>query len=116
MIVDDAAYAAFGKLGRGQAAPIGTKSSRTRRSPSTTTTQRRAPRRIRAPILLLASPDDRFAPFAAVEAFAARAPDARVEKLEGDHFDVYAPPLADRAAEAAAAFFSERLGAAPGSG
>ena len=59
---------------------------------------------------------DRFALFAAVEAFAARALDARVEKLEGDYFDVYALLLADRAAEAAAAFFSERLGAAPGSG
>ncbi len=64
---------------------------------------------IRAPILLVASRADRFAPYSAVEAFAARAPSARIETIEGDHFDVYSPPIADHAAEVAAAFLLQHL-------
>lgn len=66
---------------------------------------------IAAPILLLAARGDRFVPYAAVEAFAARAPDARLEMLAGDHFDVYSPPVSDEAAARAIAFLSERFAA-----
>ncbi|MGH7292694.1 MAG: hypothetical protein ACREJT_15855, partial [Myxococcota bacterium] len=64
---------------------------------------------IRAPILFVASRSDRFAPFSAVEAFAARAPNARIETIEGDHFDVYASPISERAAELEVAFLREQL-------
>jgi pimeloyl-ACP methyl ester carboxylesterase len=110
MIVDDAAYAAFERL-----VPPGSTYRNAVVAHSAFTfddydpSQRLA--EIRAPVLAIASREDRFAPFAAVEALAARAPDVRVETIPGDHFDAYAPPAADRAAELASAFLAERLGA-----
>jgi thioesterase domain-containing protein len=44
-----------------------------------------------------------------VESFARAAPDARIEVIEGDHFDVYSPPLRERAAELAAEFLAAKL-------
>jgi len=63
---------------------------------------------IRAPILAVASRSDRFAPFAAVEALAER-PGVTLAEIEGDHFDVYAPPVRDAAAEIEARFLREHL-------
>ncbi|MDX2168141.1 MAG: alpha/beta hydrolase [Deltaproteobacteria bacterium] len=65
---------------------------------------------IRAPVLLIASPRDRFAPFAAVEAFAARAPGVELVRIDADHFDVYLAPVRDAAADAAVAFLRRRFG------
>lgn len=108
MIVDDRAYAAFEKL----VPPDSTyRNAVVAHSAFTFDDYDPAPRaaQIRAPILLIASRSDRLVPFSAVEAFAARAPTARIETFEGDHFDVYAPPAADRAADAATAFLTEHL-------
>jgi dienelactone hydrolase len=108
MIVDDAAYAAFQKL----VAPGSSyHNAVVAHSLFTFDDYDPAPSAagIRAPILLLAAKGDRFAPYAAVEAFAARARDARVEPIDGDHFDVYSPPVSERAAELATAFLVERL-------
>jgi pimeloyl-ACP methyl ester carboxylesterase len=66
---------------------------------------------IQAPVLLVASPADRFAPFAAAEAWAARAPNVTLERIEGDHFDVYSSPILERAAEIEAAFLARHLAA-----
>jgi pimeloyl-ACP methyl ester carboxylesterase len=108
MIVDDAAFAAFEKL-----VPPGStyRNAVVAHSVFTFDDYDPAPSAaaIRAPILLIASPGDRFAPFSAVEAFAARAPNATIERIEGDHFDVYSPPLADRAADVAAVFLVRQL-------
>jgi pimeloyl-ACP methyl ester carboxylesterase len=65
---------------------------------------------IGAPVLLIASRKDRFAPYAGVEAFAARAKSVEVVEFDGDHFDVYSPPAAELAAGAAADFLSRHLG------
>ncbi len=108
MIVDDSAYAAFEKL----VTPGSTyRNEVVAHSPFTFDDYDPAPHaaEIRAPILLIASRSDRFTPYAAIESFAARAPAARIELFEGDHFDVYSPPAADRAADLAAEFFAERL-------
>jgi pimeloyl-ACP methyl ester carboxylesterase len=108
MIVDDAAYAAFERL----AAPGSTyRNAVVAHSVFTFDDYDPAPRavEIRAPILLVASPGDRFAPFGAVEAFAARAPAATVARIDGDHFDVYSPPIADAAAEIEAEFLVRHL-------
>jgi pimeloyl-ACP methyl ester carboxylesterase len=64
---------------------------------------------IKTPVLLIASRADRFAPFAASQAFANSHPNARLEEISGDHFDVYAAPQADRAAMLASAFLSGHL-------
>jgi dienelactone hydrolase len=64
---------------------------------------------IKAPVLLIASRADRFAPFAAAEAFAKAHPNATLEEIDGDHFDIYASPRADRAADLAAAFLVHHL-------
>jgi len=81
------------------------------RSPIWPTVRTRAPSatRIGVPILLVASRGDRFVPYAAVEAYAALAPAARLETIEGDHFDIYAPPIAEAVAELEAAFLVEQL-------
>jgi pimeloyl-ACP methyl ester carboxylesterase len=108
MIADDSAYAAFEKL----VTPDTTyRNAVVAHSVFTFDDYDPAPRaaEIRAPILLIASRNDRFAPFSAVESFAARAPSAQIEPFEGDHFDVYSPPAADRAADAAAEFLAEKL-------
>jgi len=108
MIVDDAAYAAFERL----VAP----DSRYRNAVaarSVLTFDEYNPalqgEAVAAPLLLIASREDRFAPFAAVEAFAATHPNARLETVSGDHFDVYSPPVQGRAAELAAEFLGEQL-------
>jgi dienelactone hydrolase len=112
MISDDAAYAAFEKL----VAPGSTyRNGVAARSifmfhgydPSTHT------QAITAPVLLVASRSDRFAPFSAVQAYADHAPNVTVETFEGDHFDVYSPPAVTRAADVAARFLAKHLGAEP---
>ena len=108
MIVDDAAYGAFQKL----VTPGSTyRNAVAARSPflfddydpSAHTAQ------LHVPVLLIASRDDRFAPWAAVEAYAARAPNVEVATFTGDHFDVYAPPASTQAADAATAFLGRHL-------
>jgi pimeloyl-ACP methyl ester carboxylesterase len=110
MIVDDSAYAAFEKL----VTPGSTyRNAVVAHSVFTFDDYDPAPRaaEIRAPILFVASRADRFAPFAAVEAFAARAPDARIAEIDGDHFDVYSEPRAERAAALATEFLAAELAA-----
>ncbi len=65
--------------------------------------------RLRAPLLLIASRADRFAPFTAVERYVAATPGASLAEIEGDHFDVYAAPVRERAAELAAGFLAREL-------
>jgi pimeloyl-ACP methyl ester carboxylesterase len=108
MIVDDAAYAAFERLvspGSSYRNAVAARSVLTfdEYNPAVQGAG------LEAPALLIASRADRLAPFAAVEAFAASHPAARVAEIEGDHFDVYSPPLQARAAELAAAFLAEQL-------
>ena len=108
MIVDDAAFAAFEKL----ASPDSTyRNAVAARSILSFDDWNPAPRaaEIVAPVLLVASPADRFAPFAAVETFARAAQRAHVERIDGDHFDVYASPVLERAAELEVAFLVEHL-------
>jgi pimeloyl-ACP methyl ester carboxylesterase len=64
---------------------------------------------IEAPVLLIASRGDRFAPFTAVETFAARAKNATIVEFSGDHFDVYKAPAAEIAADAATSFLRQHL-------
>jgi len=108
MIVDDAAFAAFERLvGPGSSY----RNAVAARSVLTFDEYNPALQgaAIDAPVLLVASRDDRFAPFAAVEAFAASHRNARIASIAGDHFDVYSPPVQGRAAELAAAFLAEQL-------
>jgi dienelactone hydrolase len=108
MIVDDEAHAAFEKL----VAPGSTyRNAVVAHSVFTFDDYDPAPSAaaISAPILLVASRGDRFAPYAAVEAFAARARAARLETIDGDHFDIYSAPLAGTTAELEAAFLAEHL-------
>jgi pimeloyl-ACP methyl ester carboxylesterase len=62
-----------------------------------------------APVLLIASKADRFAPYAAVEAYAKAYADVTVSTIEGDHFDVYTRPVARHAAEEALSFLKSHL-------
>jgi uncharacterized protein len=64
---------------------------------------------IKAPVLLIAARGDRFAPFAAAEAFARAHPNVTLTEIEGDHFDVYAPPRSEEAAASAVRFLKEHL-------
>ena len=108
MIADDAAFGAFEKL----VAPGTTyRNAVVAHSVFTFDDWNPASRSgsIAAPILAVASRADRFAPFAAVEALAARAPDVTIAEIPGDHFDVYAPPIRDEAAAIEARFLRERL-------
>lgn len=50
---------------------------------------------IKAPTLLLATQQDRLAPFEAVEAFANSNENVTMETFEGGHFDIYQKPLSD---------------------
>ncbi len=59
---------------------------------------------IEVPTLLLGTEQDRLAPFEAVRAFAAANPHVTVETFEGNHFDVYQPPISDAAAQVEADF------------
>jgi pimeloyl-ACP methyl ester carboxylesterase len=64
---------------------------------------------IKAPVLLIASRGDRFALFAAAEAFAKAHPNVTLQEIDGDHFDIYASPRAERSAEFAAQFLKAHL-------
>lgn len=64
---------------------------------------------IKAPVLLIASRADRFAPFAAAEAFAKTHTNATLAEIDGDHFDIYASPRMERAAHLAAEFLARHL-------
>lgn len=68
---------------------------------------------IKAPVLLIASRADRFAPFAAGEAFAKSHPNVQLEEIGGDHFEIYTAPQSDRAATLAATFLAKHLAPAP---
>jgi pimeloyl-ACP methyl ester carboxylesterase len=107
MIVDDGAYAAFEKLVEPGSAY---RNAVLAHSVFTFDDWNPADRvdAIRAPILAVASRADRFAPYAAIEALAER-PNVTVAEIDGDHFDVYAPPVRDRAAEIEARFLREHL-------
>jgi pimeloyl-ACP methyl ester carboxylesterase len=108
MIVDDAAFAAFERL----VGPASTyRNAVAARSVLTFDEYNPAVQgaAIDVPLLLVASREDRFAPFAAVEAFASAHPRARVATIAGDHFDVYSPPVQGHAAELAARFLAEQL-------
>lgn len=110
MIVDDAAFAAFEKL-----VPPGStyRNAVAAHSPFTFDDWNPAPHAatLRAPVLLVASRADRFAPFAAALALAARNPQMTIAEIDGDHFDVYSPPVRDRALAAETAFLARHLGA-----
>jgi pimeloyl-ACP methyl ester carboxylesterase len=64
---------------------------------------------IDVPTLLVATVDDRLAPFEAVERFAAANGHVTVETFEGGHFDVYLPPVSDWATEREARFLVDNL-------
>lgn len=64
---------------------------------------------IKAPVLLIASHGDRFAPFAAAAAFAKAHSNVTLQEIEGDHFDIYASPRAEQAAKSATQFLKEHL-------
>jgi dienelactone hydrolase len=108
MIVDDAAYAAFEKLvepGSSYRNEVVAHSIFTFDGfdPAARTSE------IRVPVLLVASRSDRFAPFAAAEAFVREAPDARLAEIDGDHFDVYSSPILEQAARLASNFLTQYL-------
>lgn len=105
MIVDDAAHAAFERLVERDSTYRNEVAAR-----SVLTFDEYDPAlqaaSIAVPVLLIASRSDRFAPFSAVEAFARPRPNVAVEIFEGDHFDVYASPVRERATEFAIPFLS----------
>lgn len=110
MIVDDAAFAAVEKA----TLPDSTyRNAVAAHSPFTFDDWNPAPSAaaLQVPVLLVASRKDRFAPFAAVEALAARNPNASIAEIEGDHFDVYSPPVRERALALETAFLARHLGA-----
>jgi pimeloyl-ACP methyl ester carboxylesterase len=108
MIVDGAAYEAFERLvgeGSSYRNEVLARSILTfdEYDPSARTAE------IRAPVLLVASPGDRFAPFEAAKSYAASGRDVDLVEIPGDHFDVYASPVREEAARAAGSFLEERL-------
>jgi len=108
MIVDDKAYAAFERIVR-----PGTTYRNAVLARSIFTFDDYNPAvqaaAIKAPVLLIASRGDRFAPFAAAEAFAKKHPNVTLEEIDGDHFDIYAPPRFERASDLAADFLVRYL-------
>ena len=64
---------------------------------------------IRVPTLVLASKEDRLAPFQAVEAFSTANSNVRLETFEGGHFDIYLPPVSDWAVEREVSFLASVL-------
>jgi pimeloyl-ACP methyl ester carboxylesterase len=108
MIVDGAAYAAFEKLVEGGSTY---RNEVLARSILTFDEYNPADRtgEIRAPVLLVAAPGDRFAPFEAARKYAAADQDVTLVEIPGDHFDAYSPPVREQAAESAARFLEERL-------
>lgn len=67
--------------------------------------------RIGCPVLVVYSAQDRGIPAESVEATIAELRRVEVETFDGDHFDVYDGPEAQRLREREARFFAERLGA-----
>lgn len=112
MIVDDEAYAAFERL-----VEPGSTYRNEVAAHSVVTFDEYDPAVLAAgldaPVLLLASRRDRMVPFEVVERFAAARPQARVEIFDGDHFDIYASPARERAADLAIGFLRERLALDP---
>jgi pimeloyl-ACP methyl ester carboxylesterase len=108
MIVDDDAYAA---LAKGVEPGSSYRNAVVAHSPFTFDgwNPAEAAAAVRAPILLVASRRDRFAPFAAVEDLASQASDVTIAEIDGDHFDVYSSPLLETAAAIEARFLAERL-------
>ena len=70
--------------------------------------------RIAVPVLLIGSPRDRFAPFSALQAYATGHKNVTFEAVDGDHFDIYLPPMASNAAEIARRFLAAHLQPEPG--
>jgi pimeloyl-ACP methyl ester carboxylesterase len=108
MIIDATAYAAFEKLVHPDSTYRNAVAARSiftfdDYNPATHTAA------IKAPVLLVASRTDRFAPFSVVQAYADRDDNVSLETFEGDHFDVYSPPAVTRAAEVAARFLAAHL-------
>lgn len=66
---------------------------------------------LEAPLLLIASRDDRFASFEGARGFADSHPSARLAEIGGDHFEIYAPPQRDESARLAAEFLTRDLAA-----
>jgi fermentation-respiration switch protein FrsA (DUF1100 family) len=114
MIADDAAFAAFTKLEPGAPSYRNAVAARSIFLFDDYNPAASGPT-AGMPILLIASPEDRFAPYAAVEAYASRSPQVRIVPFTGDHFDVYSPPAAEQAASAAVEFLREHLFRAEGS-
>jgi pimeloyl-ACP methyl ester carboxylesterase len=108
MIVDDAAYAAAESLPEPGSSY---RNAVAARSILLYDAWNPAPhaRALRIPILLIASREDRFAPYSAVEALAREVSSVRVAEIDGDHFDVYAASRRERAAGIAAIFLAEHL-------
>jgi pimeloyl-ACP methyl ester carboxylesterase len=106
VIVDDAAFAAFERLSSGRH-----RNAVAARSVLTFDSYdpREQARALSVPALLVASREDRFAPFAAAEAFAREHPNASLAEIGGDHFDVYAAPVRERAAGLAVDFLQRAL-------
>jgi uncharacterized protein len=108
MIVDGAAYAAFEQLvGEGSTY----RNEVLARSILTFDEYNPADRtgEIRAPVLLVAAPGDRFSPFEAAREYAARANGVTLIEIPGDHFDVYSAPAREQAAASAILFLKEHL-------
>lgn len=108
MIVDDAAHTAFGRLVSAASSYRNAVAARSvflfdDYNPAAVSAA------IRAPVLLIASKSDRFAPYAAVEASGARSPNVTVAAFDGEHFDVYSPPAFNQAATAATEFLTRHL-------
>jgi pimeloyl-ACP methyl ester carboxylesterase len=112
MIVDDVAFAGAGSL-----APPDSHYRNEVAARSILTFDDYNPRRqaasLTAPVLLIASKADRFAPYAAIEAYAKTYADVTVSTIEGDHFDAYTLPVARHAADEALTFLKSHLGLRP---
>jgi dienelactone hydrolase len=63
-------------------------------------------RDIQVPTLIVATKEDRLAPYEAVEAFARANGNVIVETFEGGHFDIYVPPILDQVSDIEARFLS----------
>jgi pimeloyl-ACP methyl ester carboxylesterase len=110
MIIDDTAYGAFEKLAtRGSSYYNGVAARSTFMFDGYNPADGSA--EIKAPVLMIASRTDRFAPFAAVQDYADRADNVTIETFDGDHFDVYSLPAIVHAADAATRFLTTHLGA-----
>jgi pimeloyl-ACP methyl ester carboxylesterase len=110
MIVDDVSYAEIGKLVPADGNHENRMAARSiltfdEYNPASSWAQ------VQSPTLIVATREDRLAPFAAVEAFASANENVTVETFEGSHFDVYVPPILSEAARIEIQFLREALGA-----